>query len=85
MAFDTETITTKAKTVETGDSMALAASSLSSDASEEEVRKAVGEIVSDMLDALPTIITWWISDTWAAKLVARILDAVGQTLLKWLR
>jgi hypothetical protein len=85
MAFDTETITTKAKTVETGDSMALAAASLSSDANEEEARKAVAEIVSAMLDELPAIITWWISDDWAATLVARVLDAVGQTVLEWLR
>jgi hypoxanthine phosphoribosyltransferase len=85
MAFDTETITTKAKTVETGDSMALAATSLSSDASEEEVRKAVAEIVSAMLEELSAIITWWISDDWAARLVARVVDAFGKTLLEWLR
>jgi hypothetical protein len=85
MAFDAETIKSKAKGFRAGDSMALAASSLDKDASEEEVRDAVADIVSQMLDSLPTVITWFISDTFAAKMVARIVDAVGQTILEWLR
>jgi hypothetical protein len=85
MAFDAETIKSKSQKFQASDSMALAASSLSSDASEDEVRGAVAKIVTAMLEELPTIITWWISDDWAAKLVARVLDAVGQTVLDWLR
>jgi len=85
MAYSKETITSKAKDFQAGDSMALAAQSLSGDASEEDVRDAVAEIVSQMLDSLPMIITWWISDDFAAKMVARIVDAVGQTILGWLR
>jgi dihydroxyacetone kinase-like predicted kinase len=85
MAFSKQTIKSKAKDIQAGDSMALAAASLSSDASEDEVRGAVAKIVSQMLDSLPTIITWWISDDFAAKMVARIVDAVGQTILEWLR
>jgi len=41
--------------------------------------------VSVMLDELPGIITWFISDDWAGKLVARVVDAIGQTILDWLR
>jgi dihydroxyacetone kinase-like predicted kinase len=85
MAYSKETITNKAKDFQTGDSMAMAAQSVSGDASEDEVRDAVAEIVSQMLDSLPMIITWWISDDFAAKMVARIVDAVGQTILGWLR
>jgi len=84
MAYSKQTIKTKAKDFQ-ADSMALAAQSLSGDASEEDVRDAVAEIVSQMLDSLPIIITWWISDDFAAKMVARIVDAVGQTILNWLR
>ena len=84
MAYSKETIKTKAQDFQ-ADSMALAAQSLSGDASEEDVRDAVAEIVSQMLDSLPIIITWWISDDFAAKMVARIVDAVGQTILNWLR
>jgi hypothetical protein len=85
MAFDSSKIEAKAQDFQAGDSMALAASSLDKDASEEEVRKSVAEIVAKMLDELPGIITWWISDDWAAKLVARVVDALGKTLLEWLR
>jgi dihydroxyacetone kinase-like predicted kinase len=85
MAFSKQTIKSKAKDIQVGDSMALAASSLDKDASEEQVREAVAEIVAKMLDELPTVITWFIDDTWAAKLVARVLDAFGETLLEWLR
>jgi len=85
MGYSKETIKSKAKGFRAGDSMALAASTLGKDASEEEARDAVADIVSQMLDSLPTIITWFISDTFAAKMVARIVDAVGQTILEWLR
>jgi len=85
MAYSKQKITNKAKDFQAGDSMAMAAQSLSGDASEEDVRDAVAEIVSQMLDSLPIIITWWISDDFAAKMVARIVDAVGQTILNWLR
>lgn len=85
MAYRKETITSKAKDFQAGDSMALAASTLGKDASEDEVRDAVADIVSQMLDSLPTVITWFISDDWAARLVARVVDSVGQTVLDWLR
>jgi len=85
MAYSKETIKTKAQDFQTGDSMALAAQSLSGDASEDEVRDSVAEIVATMLEELPKIITWFISDDWAAKLVARILDSIGEKLLDWLR
>jgi len=85
MGYSKETIKSKAKGFRAGDSMALAAQSLSGDASEEDVRDSVAEIVSKMLDELPAIITWFISDDWAAKLVARVVDALGQTILEWLR
>jgi trans-2-enoyl-CoA reductase len=85
MAYSKETITSKAKDFQAGDSMALAAQSLSGDASEDEVRDSVAEIVSTMLDELPSIISWWISDDWAAKLVARVVDSIGGTILDWLR
>jgi hypothetical protein len=65
--------------------MALAASTLDKDASEEEVRSAVAEIVSTALDKLPRIIQWFISESWAAKLVASVTDTLGEILLKWLR
>jgi methylmalonyl-CoA mutase cobalamin-binding subunit len=84
MGFNSSTIGDKAEDIGT-DQMALAASSLSADASEEEVRKSVAEIVAAMLEELPGIITWWISDDWAAKLVARVVDALGKTILDWLR
>lgn len=85
MGFSKETIKTKARDYRGGDSMALAASTLDKDASEDEVRDAVAEIVSKMLEELPGIITWFISDDWAAKLVARVVDALGETILEWLR
>jgi len=85
MAYSKKAITSKAKRFQRGDSMALAAQSLSGDASEDEVRDAVAEIVSQMLEELPSIITWFISDDWAAKLVARVVDALGETILEWLR
>jgi len=84
MAYSKETIKTKAQDFQ-ADSMALAAQSLSGDASEEDVRDAVAEIVSKMLEELPTVITWFISEEWAAKLVARVVDALGETILDWLR
>jgi hypothetical protein len=85
MAYNTSNIEAKAKKFQTQNSMAVAASSVSADANEEEVRKSVAEIVSSMLDELPGIITWFISENWAGKLVARIVDAVGQTILEWLQ
>jgi len=85
MAYSKETIKTKAQDFQTGDSMALAAQSLSGDASEEDVRESVAEIVAKMLEELPGIISWFISDDWAAKLVARVVDALGETILGWLR
>jgi len=85
MAYDAKTIKTKAKKFQTQNSMSVAASSVSANADEEEVRKSVAEIVSVMLDELPGIITWFISDDWAGKLVARIVEAVGQTILEWLQ
>jgi len=85
MGYSKETITNKAKDFQAGDSMALAAQSLSGDASEEEVRESVAKIVSKMLEELPGIITWFISEDWAAKLVARVVDALGETILDWLR
>jgi len=84
MAYSKETIKTKAQDFQ-ADSMALAAQSLSGDASEEDVRDAVAEIVSKMLEERWAIVRWLISEEWAAKLVARIVDAVGQTILDWLR
>jgi hypothetical protein len=84
MAFSKQTIKSKSEDIG-GNMMALAASSLEQDASEDEVRESVAKIVAKMLDELPGIITWWISDDWAAKLVARITDAFGKTLLDWLR
>jgi len=85
MAYSKEKIKSKAKDFQTGDSMALAAQSLSEDASEDEVRESVAEVVSKMLEELSSIITWFISEDWAAKLVARVVDALGETLLHWLR
>jgi trans-2-enoyl-CoA reductase len=85
MGYSKETIKSKAKGFRAGDSMALAAQSLSGDASEEDVRESVAEIISKMLEELPGIITWFISDDWAGKLVARVVDAIGQTILDWLR
>jgi hypothetical protein len=85
MGYSKETIKNKAEGFGSGDSMALAAQSLSGDASEDEVRDSVAEIVATMLEELPKIITWFISDDWAAKLVARILDSIGEKLLDWLR
>jgi dihydroxyacetone kinase-like predicted kinase len=85
MAYSKETITSKAKSFQSGDSMALAAQSLSGDASEEEVREAVSEIVATMLEERNAIVRWIIGEEWAAKLVARIIGAVGQTILEWLR
>jgi len=84
MSFDSTTIGDKAADIGT-DQMALAASSLSADASEKEVREAVAKIVSKMLDELPTVITWFIDESWAAKLVARVVDALGKTILDWIR
>jgi len=85
MGYNKETITSKAKSFQSGDSMALAAQSLSGDASEEDVREAVSEIVATMLEERWAIVRWVIGEEWAAKLVARIVDAVGQTILEWLR
>lgn len=84
MAYNKNKIKKKAKSFQSTKSMALAADSLSQDKGEEEVRKSVAEIVSVMLDELPGIITWFISEDWAGKLVARIVDAVGETILDWL-
>ncbi|MCS3610965.1 hypothetical protein [Salinibacter ruber] len=85
MAYSKQKITNKAKDFQAGDSMAMAAQSLSGDASEDEVRESVAEIVAKMLEELPTVITWFISEDWAAKLVARVVDALGGTILDWLR
>jgi hypothetical protein len=65
--------------------MAMAAQSLSGDASEEDVREAVSEIVAKMLEERWAIVRWVIGEEWAAKLVARIVDAIGKTILDWLR
>ena len=85
MAYSKQKITNKAKDFQAGDAMAMAAQSLSGEASEDEVRESVAEIVAKMLEELPGIITWFISDDWAAKLVARVVDALGGTILDWLR
>lgn len=85
MAFDAETIKNKAKSFQTNDSMALAASSLGKDANEKEVRDLVAEVVVTMLEERWTLIRWLIGEEWAAKLVAKIVDVVGQTILRWLR
>jgi len=85
MAYSKQKIKNKAEGFQSGDSMALAAQSLSGDASEEDVRESVAEIISKMLEELPTVITWFISEEWAAKLVARVVDALGETILDWLR
>ena len=65
--------------------MAMAAQSVGGDASEDEVREAVAKIVTAMLEERWTLVRWIIGEEWAAKLVARIVDAIGQTLLEWLR
>jgi len=85
MGYSKETIKNKAEGFGSGDSMALAAQSLSGDASEEDVRDAVAEIVTTMLEERWAIVRWVIGEEWAAKLVARVVDAVGQTVLDWLR
>lgn len=84
MSYSQSKISSKAKNFQKGNSMALAADAAGGEASEEEVRKSVSEIVASMLDELPGIINWFISEDWAAKLVARLTDALGQTLLDWL-
>lgn len=83
MAFDSSKIKANAEKF-SGDSMAVAASSLDG-ASEEEVRKKVVKVVKEMLDALPTVITWFIGEEWAGKLTAKLVEVFGDTLTDWLR
>lgn len=91
MAYSRETIKNKSYDLDGGgldlavQSLRQRSSKVPNSASEEEVRDSIAEIVAAMLDELPTIITWWISEDWAARLVARIADALGDTLLDWLR
>jgi dihydroxyacetone kinase-like predicted kinase len=85
MAFDAETIISKTETIEAGDSMALAASALDQEASEDEVREAVAKIVAAMLEERSALIRWLIGEEWAATLVVRVVEAIGQTVLDWLR
>jgi dihydroxyacetone kinase-like predicted kinase len=85
MGLDSSKIKAQSSKFSSGDSMAMAAQSLSGDASEEDVRDAVSEIVATMLEERWAIVRWVIGEEWAAKLVARIVDAVGQTILEWLR
>jgi len=85
MGLDSSKIKARSSKFSSGDSMAMAAQSLSGDASEEDVREAVSEIVATMLEERWAIVRWVIGEEWAAKLVARIVDAVGQTILEWLR
>jgi len=85
MGLSSSRIKSKSAEFSSGDSMALAAQSMSGDASEDEVREAVANIVATMLEERWAIVRWVIGEEWAAKLVARIVDAIGQTLLEWLR
>jgi len=50
MGLNKETIKTKARDYRGGDSMALAAQSLSGDASEEEVRESVEDACNDLVN-----------------------------------
>lgn len=83
MAFNSSSIGSQAKKFQ-GDSMQMAASAVSANASEEEIRGEVAEVVAKMLDALPTVITFFISETWAAKLTASLVDIFGSKLLEWI-
>jgi hypothetical protein len=65
--------------------MKMAAQSISGDASEDDVREAISEIVAKMIEKRWTLVRWIIGEKWAAKLVARIVDVVGEIILKWLR
>jgi hypothetical protein len=91
MAYSRQTIKERSYDLDAGgldlavQSLRQRSISVPDSASESEVRSAVAEIVATALNQLPTLITWWISEQWAAKLVARILDALGDTLLNWLR
>jgi hypothetical protein len=85
MGLNKSKIKSKAVDFSGDDSMALAAQSLSGDASEEDVRDAVAEVVTTLLEERWAIVRWVIGEKWAAKLVARIVDAVGKTILEWLR
>jgi len=85
MGLDRSKIKTRAAEFSSGDSMTLAAQSLSGDASEEDVRDSVAEVVATMLEERWALIRWLIGEEWAAKLVAKIVDEVGETILRWLR
>ena len=85
MGLNSSRIKSKSAKFSSGDSMAMAAQSVGGDASEDEVREAVAKIVTAMLEERWTLVRWIIGEEWAAKLVARIVDAIGQTLLEWLR
>lgn len=85
MSLDSNKIKTRSAKFSKNDSMAMAAQSLSGDASEEDVREAVSEIVAKMLEERWGIVRWIIGEEWVAKLVARIVDAIGKTILEWLR
>lgn len=85
MGLNRSKIKTRAAEFSEGDSMALAAQSLSGDASEEDVRDSVAEVVATMLEERWALIRWLIGEEWAAKLIAKIVDEVGQTILRWLR
>lgn len=84
MAYNKQKIKSKAKNFQSGNSMAMAADSLAQDKGEEEVREAVASIVTTLLEERSAIIQWLIGEEWAAKLVARIVDAIGETILDWL-
>jgi len=85
MSLDSSRIKTRSSKFSTGDSMKMAAQSISGDASEDDVREAISEIVAKMIEKRWTLVRWIIGEKWAAKLVARIVDVVGEIILKWLR
>lgn len=84
MGLNSSKIKSRSTKFSSGNSMALAAETMPEEASEEDVREAVASIVTKMLEERWALVRWVIGEKWAAKLVARIVDAVGKTILAWL-
>lgn len=86
MAFNSQKVQEQAfSSLSEGSEVDLAADAIGKDREEakEELVKEVSEVVETFLDNL-SIISWFISNDWAAKLIAAIVRVFGKKFLSWL-
>jgi len=85
MGLDRQSVTQEASSFDLSSTDQLAASvNKNPDVTQEELTESVSAIVTAMLDEQWAIVRWLIDEAWVARLVASIVDSVGNTVLKWL-